>query len=282
MRHPVLVIHGGAGRRLPDEACQARAASLRDIGSAVYGQLTSGRSALDAVVEATRRLEDDPLFNAGLGSKLQIDGGARLSASLMDGAAQRFSGLVNVEGVLNPIDACPALLAERDRVLCGAGGFEAAKAVGARLGDPRTPGAIDRWRAGVEGRTGTVGAVALDTQGNLAAATSTGGRGLERVGRVSDSCTVAGNYASGGAAVSATGIGEDIVDAALAARVVIGAEQGGDLAATGRRVRSLMLERGWVAGYIAVDKAGAVDAVHTTEVLYWFAVDDTGARCFMG
>ena len=137
--------------------------------------------------------ENNPLFNAGLGSKLQRDGGARLSAALMNGENERFSGVVNVEGILNPILLCAELQTARDRVLCGTGAQEKAREMGLREGDPRTEKAIRTWKEAIAGETGTIGAVVLDNNGHIAAATSTGGRGMEDVGRVSDSCTVAGN-----------------------------------------------------------------------------------------
>ena len=277
---PVLVIHGGAGIRRDDTRWHVMAAALRRIGGQAGALLHSGGAALDVVVEAARLLEDEPLFNAGLGSKLQVDGRARLSASLMDGATERFSGVINVEGLANPVLLCRALLAERDRVLAGDGALARGRELGLVERDNRTADAIRRWAAAREGDTGTVGAVAVDARGRLAAATSTGGRGYERVGRVSDSATVAGNFACPAAAVSATGVGEHIVDGALAARLAATVEAGVPLAEAGAALRERMLRSGWEAGFIAVDARGGWTAPHSTPAMAWLAVTPDGTLSF--
>ncbi len=272
---PILLIHGGAGRAAnPDRAAEIHAAVQRIVAEA-WPALRAG-GALEAVVEAVRRLEDDPRFNAGTGSKLQRDGAARLSASLMDGARERFSGVVNVEGLLNPIALCRGLLEDADRVLMGEGALARARELGLREGDVRTERALAAWRAAAEGQTGTVGAVAVDADGRLAAATSTGGRGFERVGRVSDSCTIAGNYATAAAAVSCTGVGEHIVDGGLAARLVGAVEAGRGLEQAADALIARMNTRGWEAGFIAVDRAGGFVARRTTEAMTWCARTDDG------
>jgi L-asparaginase len=226
-------------------------------------------SAVDIVVETVRRLEDDHHFNAGLGSRLQQDGLARLSASLSDGVSSSFSAVVNVQAVANPILLARHLLADRDRVLAGEGARMRARELGLQERDARTPRTLKAWKEAIEGHTGTVGAVALDTQGRLAAATSTGGRGMERTGRVSDSCTVAGNYATSCLAVSCTGIGEHIMDGALAARLCERVAGGQTL---GQAVASLtdeMDRHEWKAGLIAVDSSGSWAAPHTTPAMTW-------------
>ncbi|MGB0638441.1 MAG: isoaspartyl peptidase/L-asparaginase [Myxococcota bacterium] len=277
---PTLILHGGAGGIRKRSDRDRIAESLHEIAQSQWEQLKSGSCALDVVIEIVRRLEADPLFNAGVGSKLQRDGGARLSAALMDGSRERFSGVVNVQGLMHPITLCSHLLEDRDRVLCGEGAFNRAQELGLEEGDVRTPKAIQDWKQKVEGSTGTVGAVVLDAHGNIAAATSTGGRGMERVGRVSDSCTVAGNYASSFAGVSCTGIGEDIVDGTLATRVVHGVEHGLSIKAACERVHTKMMLSDWSAGLIALDKSGDWAAIQTTEIMYWHAIDDAGVHRF--
>src|SRR5262249_13694540 len=118
-KHPVLVIHGGAGRgpASPEEIL----VSLERILVRVYPRLLSGTSAVMASRLAVDELEDDPLYNAGKGSKIQSDGRIRMSASIMDGSRRRFAGCVNVEGVKNPIQLANALLKYEDRVLAGEG-----------------------------------------------------------------------------------------------------------------------------------------------------------------
>lgn len=265
----VIVVHGGAGARGDEASFQDRMRAARAIAEASWSLLQAGASAREAVVDAVRRLEADPRFNAGVGSKLQADGAARLSASLMDAATGRFGGVVNVEGVLEPIVIANHLLEADDRVLAGAGAAAAARDARAALGDPTTPRARSEWNAKRQGMTGTVGAVALDHAGRLAAATSTGGRGFERPGRVSDSCTVAGTFASAAGAASCTGVGEEIVEAALACRVVVALELGLGLDDALARARAALSARGGRAGLISVDAAGRVGAFTTTEAMVW-------------
>ena len=276
MTLPVLIIHGGAGPHPSAERQALLKEHLARIAQTVHAQLTEGTPALDAVVEANRLLEDCPEFNAGTGSKLQSDGAARLSASLMDGTTERFAGVVNIEGTKNPILLTQALLSERDRTLCGEGARTRALELGLEQADVRTPASIARWKAAQEGETGTVGAVAVDLQGRIAAGTSTGGRGMERVGRVSDSCTVAGNFATAAAGVSCTGIGEDIVDGALAVRLVAGVDAGLSLEDAAAGLVARMRERGWTAGLIALDTHGLWAAIHTTDVMHWHVVEPGG------
>ncbi len=266
---PVLVLHGGAGRQ-GDTARSTRAhAAIQRILLESWPLLEAGGSALDAVVQAVVRLEDEPLFNAGTGSKLQIDGIARLSASVMDGERERFGAVVNVEGLANPVLLARALVEEDSRVLAGQGALVRARELALVEKDVRTPAAIEAWKRGLKGQTGTVGAVALDVQGRLAAATSTGGRGLERVGRVSDTPTIAANHASPWAAVSLTGYGEDIVDGALGPRLVAGVEAGRPLAEVEALLLERMRERGWRAGFIGVDASGSWCAGHSTAGMTW-------------
>ena len=266
----ILLLHGGAGRARDVERRLAIARALREIADAAWPTLeTAGSRA--AVVHAVQLLEDNPLFNAGLGSKVQADGEARLSASLMDGSRERFAGVVNVLGLANPILLCRQLLEDRDRVLCGEGALARARELGLREAEVRTEEVLQAWREKREGETGTVGAIALDTAGHTAAATSTGGRGMERVGRVSDSCTVAGNFANHQAAVTTTGVGEDIVDAALAPRVATSVGMGQSLELASETLLADMERRRWRAGFIALDAGGGWVAHHTTEAFYWCA-----------
>ena len=181
----------------------------------------------------------------------------------------RFSGVVNVNGLRNPILLARQLLEERDRVLAGEGALQRARELGLEECDLRTRRRLQEFREALEGHTGTVGAVAVDSAGQLAAATSTGGRGFERVGRVSDSATVAGNYADSVGAISCTGVGEHIVDAALAARIVTALSADDSLKNVSERCLGLMRSRGWKAGYIAVDRHENWVAHTTTAAMSW-------------
>jgi L-asparaginase len=242
-----------------------------------YARLASA-TALDAVVMAVARLEDDPAFNAGTGSVLQADGRARLSASVMDGCRRRFAAVLNIERVRAPVLVARRLLEEDDRVLSGpeAGAF--ARAQGFEDWDPVTPERRRQWEAKRKDREqGTVGAVALDRDGRLAAATSTGGKWLARPGRVSDSGQPVGNYADDTAAVSCTGLGEHIVEEALAVRLSMDIAGGRSPAQAFSRALRALRRDGRHAAAIGVDRRGRV-AWMTTEPALWLVARTADGR----
>ena len=248
--------------------------------------LAGGLSAREAVVRGCALLEDDPLFNAGTGSAIQSDGQVRMSASLMCAETHAFSGVINAQRVPYPIQIADQLQDAHDRVLDGQGVELFARHHHIPLHDPLTARRLDEWVArhrredGPTGQAahvtaprepddgrGTVGLVALDVRGHLAAATSTGGRGFEWIGRVSDSATVAGNYATPHAAVSCTGIGEHIVDEALAARIVVRVEEGLSLVDAMNRSMKGCARRGRDLAAIAIDQQGHICWGKTSEAL---------------
>ena len=238
-------------------------------------------SAIDTVVHAVARLEDDPLFNAGTGSVLQRDGRVRMSAAVMDGARGRFAGVLNIERVRHPVEVACALLEESDRVLAGAEATHFARAAGYRAWNPVTPARLRAWRAQPRGRSpqGTVGAVALDRAGRLAAATSTGGKPFARAGRVSDSGLPVGNFADERVAVSCTGLGEDIIEEALAVRLAQQVADGRTLPqAFARTFRALRARHRW-AGAIGLDREGRVAFATTLKAL--LAVGMNGRCCVL-
>lgn len=274
MSEPTLILHGGAslGPIEPDRLRLLRD-KIRHVLDGVYDKLVRS-NALEAVIEAVRLLEDDPEFNAGTGAVLQADGAARLSASVMDGGSMRFAGVINIEGILNPVLAAEQLLDERFSLLSGKGAYDFARSRGIPSGDPRTPAALEKWRR-KRNEGGTVGACALDAAGNLAAATSTGGTGFETPGRVSDSATPAGNYADAFCAVSATGVGEDILREGLAVRIATRVEDGLDIGDAFRKTFEGCTARGRRLAAVGVDSRGQVAWAKTTErLLYGFRKGD--------
>ncbi|MFU8802591.1 MAG: isoaspartyl peptidase/L-asparaginase [Bradymonadaceae bacterium] len=282
---PALIIHGGAGRAFKDPQRQpAVREALAQIVEAVYVELEAGSPAVEAAVLGCRLLEDCPHFNAGTGSVLQSDGQIRMSASLMDGARHSFSGIINVSRVQNPIAMVEHLQGEKDRIVSDAGAQELARELGIEVYDPIVERRLTEWLderrrdfsreaadvvsgAPDHHGSGTIGVVVLDRQGRLAAGTSTGGRGFERIGRVSDTAMPAGNYASKVAAVSCTGIGEDIVDESLAVRLVVRAEDGMSLEEAFKRSFDEALGRGRRFGAIGLDASGFIVWGKTTELL---------------
>lgn len=273
---PVLVIHGGAGHLPPRARIGQIRQRLRAISERAFEHLQH-HSALEAAVFAVQRLEDDPFFNAGTGSALQQDKVARMSASVMDGSRLRFGAVVNIERVKNPVLVARALLEERDRILAGQQATRFARARGIPAWNPVTPARLQQWRTRRRGRHGTVGAVALDARGRLAAATSTGGKGFETPGRVSDSGLPVGNYANADVAISCTGIGEDIADEALAVRIAQRIMDGRSLQqAFAKAFRELRRHRRR-AGAIGLDRDGRFAWATTTPVLFAVARTPRGS-----
>ncbi len=283
MNRTALIIHGGAGAREGMHTGMADyGRSLERILPAAWDVL-QGADAREAVLHAVRLLEDDPLFNAGLGSRLQRDGVARMSAALMDGAGGRFSGVINIERVRHPIDVAAALGSERHRVLAGEHATRFARSLGIPDFDPVTPHRLAEHQRHLAGETGTVGAVAVDRHGRIWAATSTGGVGFETPGRVSDSATVAGTYADTCVGVSCTGIGEHIVDHGAATRIAVRVADGLALEAAIGLTMAEADQRGLEYGLIALDKAGMARAGSTAGVTtLWAARDQGGERNFLG
>jgi L-asparaginase len=276
-RKYLLVIHGGAssGPEIGVTRNQALESMARIVAS-TSERLARGGSAVDAVAAAVELLENDPIFNAGRGSKIQSDGKIRMSSALMDGARRRFAGCVNVEGVKNPIRLAQKLLPTQDRVLSCQGAQRFARAAGLKFASNYTPIRVEEYRLQKArkmrpGKTGTVGAVALDLKGRLAAGTSTGGRGFEYPFRVSDTPTAAGNYANGSCAISATGVGEQIVEAAVAATLCAQVEGGAPLSDAARRMIARARAERAHFGLIGVDRAGNYCASTSTPSIAWAA-----------
>lgn len=262
----VLVIHGGAGARADGRRLLHVRQHLRAICDEAYAYLRS-HSACDAVAFAVERLEDDPMFNAGTGSALQQDGVARMSAAIMDGSSRRFAAVLNIERVRYPIRVAERLLKESDRVLAGREATQFARSQGMPAWNPVTPKRLRQWRSRRRGRHGTVGAVALDTRGRLAAATSTGGKGFERPGRVSDSGLPVGNYANDRAAISCTGIGEDMMEEGLAVRLAQRVVDGASLRRAVTKTSHELRQHRRRVGFIAIDGRGRFTWCTTLPVL---------------
>src|SRR6478672_1775299 len=255
-----IIIHGGffSESSTNHETKVAKQNALLRIVKDSYEFLKT-HSALETVVYAVSLLEDDALFNAGIGSQIQGDGKIRMSASLMDGATQKMSGVINIEEVRNPIQVAQVLLNYEDKVLGGSGATNFARQHGFEQFSTEIPQRRSEYEAKLAAtRVGTVGCVALDADGKLAAATSTGGKGFEIPGRISDSATVAGNYANAHCAVSTTGVGEDIVSNATAAKIVTRVTDGFTLEEAFAKTFDELKPYDGFAGAIAIDSRGDV------------------------
>ncbi|HUJ28696.1 MAG TPA: isoaspartyl peptidase/L-asparaginase [Myxococcales bacterium] len=239
---PAVVVHGGAGTP-PGADPRPYFEGTRRAAAAGLRVLLQGGSALDAAQAAAVVLEDDPLFNAGTGAALTSAGEAELDASCMDGTTLRAGAVACVKTVKNPILAARRVCDDTPHVLmCGLG----AEAFARECGIVEIPNAmlitqrqLDRWRElhaeaqimgadAVRKKLGTIGAVAVDSKGHVAACTSTGGTMYKRPGRVGDTPIIgAGTYADDGeAAASSTGLGEAILKVTMARAACVRVREG--------------------------------------------------------
>ncbi|SCY67729.1 isoaspartyl peptidase/L-asparaginase [Flavobacterium caeni] len=253
-----VIIHGGffSESTTNHETKLAKQQALERIARQAYVYLKT-HSAVETAVYAVSLLEDDALFNAGIGSQIQSDGKIRMSASLMDGTTQKMSGVINIEDVKNPIEVALVLQDSEDRILGGQGATDFARKLGFGYFSTETEQRRGEYEAKKAGTgVGTVGCVAIDEHGRIAAATSTGGKGFEIPGRISDSATVAGNYANAFCGVSLTGVGEDIVSGAVAAKIVTRVTDGMTLGQAFAKTFDELKPFDGFAGAIAIDRHG--------------------------
>ena len=253
-----LIIHGGFFSESSTNA-ETKAAKQKALERIVKNSFDYLKlhSALETVVFAVSQLEDDELFNAGIGSQIQSDGKIRMSAALMDGSTQKMSGVINIEEVKNPIQVAATLLPFDDRILGGSGATNFARQHGFEKFSTEIPQRKTEYEEKLKSLgIGTVGCVALDKEGKLAVGTSTGGKGFEIPGRISDSATVAGNYVNEFCGVSLTGVGEDIVSNATAAKIVTRVTDGFTLEMAFNKTFSELKPYDGFAGAIAIDSLG--------------------------
>jgi beta-aspartyl-peptidase (threonine type) len=269
-RVPMIVVHGGAGREAPADVAPRRAGVRRAV-DAGWAVLAAGGAPLDAVVAAVVVLEDDPHFNAGLGSVLTEDGTVETDASVMRGTDLAAGAVGACQGVANPVMLARVVLAEgREVMLTGDAVLTLARGHGLRTGPPDAlvTAAARRRLAAREAAIGeTVGAVACDGRGRVAAATSTGGLTGKRRGRIGDSAVVgAGTWADDAAgAASATGPGEAIIRAGVARTAVdLVARRTHPALAARHALAALERRTGALAGLVLVDGAGRVGIAHAT------------------
>ena len=275
-----LIIHGGFfSESLTNSATKiAKQNALLKIVKSGYDYLKN-HSALETVIYVVSQLEDDALFNAGTGSQIQKDGKIRMSASVMDGFTQKMSGVINIENVKNPIQVAQVLLNFDDKVLGGSGATNFAREQGFPLFSTEIPQRKAEYNAKLQSiGIGTVGCVALDSNSKIAVATSTGGKGFEMPGRISDSATVAGNYANQFCGVSLTGVGEDIVSGAVAAKIVTRVSDGFSIKNAFEKTFAELLPFDGFAGAIGIDNLGNIfhQNSHPSMVYAWYDGENEG------
>ena len=296
-----IAIHGGAGTllkgQMTPELEQQYRESLKLSLKKSYALLEAGGSAMDAVEMAVRVLEDSPLFNAGKGSVFTANGTHEMDAAVMCGQTLKAGAVSLVEGVRNPISLARAVMERSEHVfLAGHGAMEFAKQQGLQLEDADyffDQLRYDQWQeikdsdhfqldhsVSKDHKFGTVGAVACDSQGRLAAATSTGGMTNKKWGRVGDSPMIgAGTYANDQTcAVSCTGSGEYFIRGVAAYDVSCLMEYGDhDLQEAARIVVQDRLPKiNGDGGLIAVDRNGDVTLPFNTEGMYRAYKKSTG------
>ncbi len=298
-RSPVLLVHGGAWD-IPADQLQAHASGVIRAAEVGYALLSQGASSLDAVEAAVTFLEDDETFDAGRGSFLTRDSRVQLDALLMDGATLRAGAVACVERIKNPIQAARLVLERSPHVyFVGAGAEEFVKDQGMPLIDNadlvldrerlRLKAAQAREQAGIPDLTfagpqpgghDTVGAVALDAAGNLAAATSTGGTLNKAPGRVGDSSLIGcGGYADNrSAAASLTGWGEPIMKLVLGKWAVDRVPQLGPEQAAQDAIAYLYARLKGHGGIILLGPDGRFGFAHNTPRMAWAVCDRQGAR----
>jgi beta-aspartyl-peptidase (threonine type) len=282
-----IAIHGGAGvlRGISAETAARARAGLEHALEAGYAILKDGGASLDAVTAAVAVLEDNPLFNAGRGSCFNSDGKIEMDASIMEGATLRAGAVAAVRRIRNPILAARAVMeASRHVLLAGEGAERFARTQGLKLEPPAyfwTEKRFNALRRNLKNHHGTVGAVALDAAGNLAAATSTGGYTGKLPGRVGDSPIIgAGTYADNRAcAISGTGLGEAFIRAAVAHDVCARMRYAdASLAAAAAAALKNVANLGGDGGLIAVDRRGNIAMPFNSQGMYRAAVRRDGRR----
>lgn len=285
-----IAIHGGAGTIKKSTMTSFNetqyTTELQHALLSGYKILAKGGSALDAVELAVRVLEDCPLFNAGKGSVFTHDGSHEMDASIMCGATRHAGAVAGVRGVRNPVQLARQVMDCSEYVfLCGRGAEDFAREQGLTFEDDKyfyTENRYRQWQALKESdqavldhdsdkKFGTVGAVATDQFGNVAAATSTGGLTNKRYGRLGDSAVIgAGNYASNHTcAVSCTGYGEYFIRAVVGYDVAALMEYKGlSLHDACKVVLDKLTSIGGEGGFIAADAQGNLELVFNTEGMY--------------
>jgi len=282
MTDPVIVVHGGAWP-LPDRLVEVNIRGVEEAAGKGWRVLEKGGSALDAVVAAVKCLEDNPAFDAGVGSVLTEEGTVEMDALIMDGATLGAGAVAGLRDIRNPISLARVVMEKTPHVMMiGEGARRLAEKYGveklaqSKLVTDEARKELAEWlekkRLGASFGHETVGAVALDHRGNIAAATSTGGVTGKLVGRVGDVPIVgSGGYADNGiGGVSSTGDGESIMKVNLARLVLTFVEAGSPIQEAADRALAYMSQRvSGSGGVVALDTHGNIGHSYTTKRMVW-------------
>ncbi len=307
----VLVIHGGAGtivksNMTPEKEIAYKAALTKALETG-YAVIKQGKSSLDAVEATINILEDSPLFNAGKGAVFTHEGKNEMDAAIMDGSNLMAGSVAGVTVIKNPISAARAVMEKSEHVMmAGAGAENFAKQAGLEIVDPSYFFTQERWdglqkaikedstkrvlglgnkktyKSGsqnIDYKFGTVGCVALDKQGNLAAGTSTGGMTNKKYGRIGDAPIIGGGtYANNAtAAISCTGWGEFYIRTVVAHDISALMEyKGMNVAEASKKALEKMAKLGGNGGLIALDKKGNISMPFNTAGMYRGSITSDG------
>lgn len=302
----VLVIHGGAGtitkEMMTPEKEKAYKEKLAEALKAGYAEIQKGKTSIDAVQASIVVMEDSPLFNAGKGAVFTHEGKNELDASIMYGKDKSAGAIAGVHTIKNPIKAAIAVMQKSEHVmLSGRGAEEFAKEQKLEIVDPKYFWTKDRWNGlqkaleneklkksttdnrkpdylEIDQKFGTVGAVAIDKDGNITAGTSTGGMTNKRWNRIGDAPIIgAGTYANAQVGISGTGWGEYFIRATAARTVAAKMEyQNKDIKTATQEVISEIGKIGGDGGLIALDKNGNIAMEMNTAGMYRGAITDKG------
>jgi L-asparaginase / beta-aspartyl-peptidase len=291
---PVVIVHGGAGD-WPSQFQKQGLSGVITAADRAFHRLSRGGSALDAVEAAIVVMEDNPVFNAGKGSTLNLAGEIETDAAIMEGKFLRGAGVALLRDIKNPIKAARIVMEKTDHVLiAGSAAREIALSHGLAKSNLRTSKRVKAWKEGLRklkskrypylsgtnpeiikhflaSSSDTVGALALDGDGNLAAACSTGGVSLKLPGRIGDSAILgAGLYADNkSGATTATGIGEQAMRLVISKMTCDLMKREYALSAAMRSIRYSTHTLGIGAGLIALDPHGRYAAAHNTRNMCW-------------
>jgi beta-aspartyl-peptidase (threonine type) len=303
---PIIIVHGGAGD-WPSKLHKRGLNGVRRAADRGFRILSNGGSALDAVQVAIVSLEDDPVFNAGRGSTLNLRGEIETDAAIMDGKTLRGAGVALLRDIKNPIKAARIVFEKTNHVLiAGAAARELALANGLAKANLRVSSRVKAWKEGLcklESKrdsylsrtspeiiqhflpksTDTVGALCLDSDGNLAAACSTGGVSLKLPGRIGDSAILgAGLYADDGSgAATATGIGEQAMRLVISKAACDLMKSENALSAATKAIRHSTKRLGLGIGLLSLDRNGRYGVAHNTRNLCWAAKTADGSKAKM-
>lgn len=303
----VLVIHGGAGTILKSNMTAKQEdeykAKLTEALKAGYAEIQKGNSSVDAVAASIMIMEDSPLFNAGKGAVFTAEGTNELDASIMYGKDKSAGAIAGVHTIKNPITAAIAVMQKSEHVmLSGVGAEEFAKEQKLDIVDPSYFWTKNRWEGlqklkqkektttkkvsqstlpesyEIDQKFGTVGAVALDKSGNIAAGTSTGGMTNKKYGRIGDAPIIgAGTYANSQVGISATGWGEYFIRATAARTIAAKMEyQNKNIQTATQETIDEIGKMGGDGGVIALDKNGNIAMPFNTAAMYRGAITEDG------